>query len=150
MRALAIAAALLLVGCASPAPVPSPTPTPMPASSMAPSSVSVPRVASAHGGASAQPQPDPQGTPTDPPSSALDAVRADLATRDVDASSLVVVSSRAVTWADASLGCPEPGVAYNQALVPGLHLVVEANSVQYDYRIATDGPPRLCVPLPLR
>jgi hypothetical protein len=37
-----------------------------------------------------------------------------------------VVQAEAVTWPDGALGCPEPGIVYTQALVPGYWVVVEA------------------------
>jgi hypothetical protein len=36
---------------------------------------------------------------------------------------LVLVGWQAMTWADAALGCPQPGVLYAQATVPGYRLV---------------------------
>lgn len=95
-------------------------------------------------------QPDPQGTPVPVPEDRLAAIRADLADRGVAGDDLVVISSRSVTWNDGSLGCPEPGMAYTQALVPGMHVVVAVGETQYDYRFGAGTVPRLCVPLPLR
>ena len=36
------------------------------------------------------------------------------------------VSAAAVTWSDGSAGCPEPGMMYTQALVPGYRIVLQA------------------------
>lgn len=33
--------------------------------------------------------------------------------------------AEAVTWSDGSLGCPQPGRMYTQALVPGYRFVLE-------------------------
>ena len=52
---------------------------------------------------------------------------------DVDASAITVVEAAAVTWSDGSLGCPEPGMMYTQALVDGYRVVLEADGTQYDY-----------------
>ncbi|MCW5849829.1 MAG: hypothetical protein KIT87_07075 [Anaerolineae bacterium] len=51
-----------------------------------------------------------------------------------------------MTWNDGSLGCPEPGMMYTQALVPGYRIVLESGGVQYDYHGAKTGKPRLCQP----
>ncbi|MFP5416158.1 MAG: hypothetical protein ACLGHZ_04665 [Actinomycetes bacterium] len=105
---------------------------------------------SASGGLVNGQAPGGPGTPVPLPEDLKEAIRTDLEARDVDASRLVVVSSLGKTWSDGSWGCPEPGMAYTQALVPGLHVIVEADGIQYDYRFG-DGPtPRLCVPLSLR
>ena len=42
---------------------------------------------------------------------------------------VTVVSYEDVTWPDGALGCPEPGMSYTQALVPGARLVLEADGV---------------------
>lgn len=38
-----------------------------------------------------------------------------------------------VTWPDASLGCPQPGMDYTMALVPGYRIVLEAAGQEYEY-----------------
>lgn len=37
----------------------------------------------------------------------------------VEESSVVLTRAERVTWSDGSLGCPQPGMMYTQALVPG-------------------------------
>jgi len=37
-----------------------------------------------------------------------------------------LVSAEAVTWADGSIGCPQPGMLYPQALVPGYRVELRA------------------------
>ena len=55
-----------------------------------------------------------------------------------------VMRAERATWADASLGCPEPGVSYVQALTDGIRLVLGHGGTEYDYRIG--GPrARLCL-----
>ena len=39
---------------------------------------------------------------------------------------LVIVRAQSVVWNDGSLGCPEPGMMYTQALVNGYWVVIEA------------------------
>ena len=61
-----------------------------------------------------------------------------------DRATLVIVSAKAVTWNDGSLGCPKPGVMYTQALVDGFRVVVAAGDRQLDYHMSQTGQPRLC------
>ncbi len=50
----------------------------------------------------------------------------DLAARlGIDESAVTVVSVEEVTWSDGSLGCPEPGMMYTQALENGSLIVLE-------------------------
>lgn len=49
------------------------------------------------------------------------------------------VSSQAVTWADGSLGCPQPGLMYTQALVPGWRLVVREGGRELIYHAGRHG-----------
>ena len=50
-----------------------------------------------------------------------------------------VVTAEVVSWNDGSLGCPEPGQMYTQALVDGYHIVVAAADQRLDYRAANGG-----------
>jgi len=70
----------------------------------------------------------------------LDALKSDLiectgATLD----QIKLVRAQAITWPDGSLGCPQPGVFYTQALVNGYWVVLEAGDQEYDYRLADTG-----------
>jgi hypothetical protein len=58
--------------------------------------------------------------------------------------SLLVTQVEAVTWPDGSLGCPEPGMFYTQALVDGYQIVVEAEGQSLDYRVQSSGFFRIC------
>jgi hypothetical protein len=64
----------------------------------------------------------------------------------VDASALKVVSSEAVTWPDGALGCPEPGVMYTMALVPGYRIRIKAGDNLLDYHASRRGFLVLCPP----
>jgi hypothetical protein len=44
-----------------------------------------------------------------------------------------VTSVEAVEWSDASLGCPQPGMAYAQVITPGFLIVLEAAGQSYEY-----------------
>ena len=69
----------------------------------------------------------------------------DLAKRlGVDPGDISVVSAEEVTWSDGSLGCPQPGMSYTQALVPGSRIVLEANGKRFEYHAAAGKPPFYC------
>jgi len=55
-----------------------------------------------------------------------------------------VLRAEQVTWSDGSLGCPEPGMVYTQALVDGYWVVLEVGGETYDFRMSDSGTPRLC------
>ncbi len=57
---------------------------------------------------------------------------------------LKVESAESVTWPDGSLGCPEPGMAYAQALVPGFRVKIRAAGELLDYHAGRGGTPTLC------
>ena len=64
----------------------------------------------------------------------LDQIRADAAQRaGVPVDHVKVLSVAAVTWADGSLGCPEPGMMYTQALVRGYRIGVDAAGTNLVY-----------------
>jgi hypothetical protein len=52
---------------------------------------------------------------------------------------ITVTRAEAVVWNDGSLGCPQPGVLYTQALMNGYRVVLQAGSDSYDYRAAEQG-----------
>jgi len=79
------------------------------------------------------------------PASLLEDIRADLAQRSgVTQEAILVIRDQAVTWSDGSLGCPQPGVFYIQALVPGYWVVLQVGEKQYDYRASESGNFFLC------
>jgi hypothetical protein len=79
------------------------------------------------------------------PSEILDDIVADAAQRTAtDPEAVDVVQSVAVTWSDGSLGCPEPGMFYTQALVDGYHVILRAGDEELDYRVTAGGGFRLC------
>jgi hypothetical protein len=55
-----------------------------------------------------------------------------------------VIVDEAVTWPDGSLGCPQPGLFYNQALVDGSRVLLEVDGRLYAYHAGSDGEPFLC------
>lgn len=75
----------------------------------------------------------------------LDDVR-ELATEEtgIPSGEFEVETAAEVTWSDGSLGCPQPGQAYTQALVDGYWVVLSHDPDTYDYRAGSDGEFRLC------
>jgi hypothetical protein len=57
---------------------------------------------------------------------------------------LEILSAEPVTWADGSLGCPQPGMMYTQALVPGIRIRVRAGAETLDYHSGRRGAPMFC------
>lgn len=96
----------------------------------------------------------PERVPTDPggktvtgevPAEYLAPVVADAAQRaGVDPSDANVVTAQQMEWPDGSLGCPEPGMMYTQAIVNGYWVVIEAGGAGFDYRLTDKGMFRLC------
>jgi hypothetical protein len=76
---------------------------------------------------------------------AVDAAVADLAAAaGVDARDVEVVTAQQVTWSDGSLGCPEPGMMYTQALVPGYRIVLAVGGDEVAYHGAEGAAPGRC------
>ncbi len=64
----------------------------------------------------------------------LDAIVNDAATRTgVDPSVVQVVRWQHVDWPDSSLGCPQPGVAYAQVIIPGWRIDVQVGNQALQY-----------------
>ncbi len=76
---------------------------------------------------------------------AVDAAVLELAASlGLGSSEIEVIAAERVTWPDGSLGCPEPGVAYTQALVDGYRILLQAGSTGYSYHGAAGEPPKIC------
>lgn len=81
------------------------------------------------------PLPEPESSPLPTPlANPARAAAVDFLARElgVSADQITVVSSEAVDWPDASLGCPEPGVMYAQVITPGYKFVLEAGGETYE------------------
>lgn len=88
----------------------------------------------------------PSGGPL-PPAGIIEPVLADAASRTgAPAAEIAVVSSEEVQWSDGSLGCPQPGMMYTQAIVDGFRIVVRAGDRELDYRVSGPGRFRVCGP----
>jgi hypothetical protein len=77
-------------------------------------------------------------TQMNPPSTNLqnliDKAREDLAQRlSIPATQINLVDATAVTWPDASLGCPQMGMEYAQVLTPGYLILLEYGNNRFEY-----------------
>ena len=77
-------------------------------------------------------------TPTAPASTGLPDLaaqaRADLARRlSISDDQITLLESTPVTWPDASLGCPQPGMMYAQVLTPGYLIRLQVGDRVYEY-----------------
>jgi hypothetical protein len=73
-------------------------------------------------------------SPTPAPAGGRPEERARLALADglgVVVSEITVVSTEAMEWPDASLGCPMSGLAYAQVVTPGFRIALEAGGRTY-------------------
>ncbi|NND65435.1 MAG: hypothetical protein HKM24_05675 [Gammaproteobacteria bacterium] len=46
---------------------------------------------------------------------------------------ITVQKAMVVTWRNGAVGCPEPGMGYTEALVPGHYVALEHDGVTYHY-----------------
>jgi hypothetical protein len=53
---------------------------------------------------------------------------------------LRVLDAAAVDWPDGSAGCPEPGVLYTQAVVPGYRIRIQAGDAVLNYHATRHSP----------
>jgi hypothetical protein len=99
-------------------------------------------------------EPSPSATPTSEPPIELDIpepsyveeqVLADLAARlEVATEEIEVAKVETGVWADGSIGCPEEGMMYTQALVPGTRVTLSHGGTTYTYHQGGSGEPFLC------
>ncbi|MDW8325617.1 MAG: hypothetical protein RMK99_03535 [Anaerolineales bacterium] len=98
--------------------------------------------------------PEPATVPPTPapvvgelPATLRESIEADLEQRTgVSRSAFTYLRAEAIVWNDGSLGCPQPGMMYTQALVPGYWVVIRAGDAEFDYRAAESGYFILCEP----
>lgn len=71
--------------------------------------------------------------------------RTDLAQRlDLPPESVKLSAARQVTWRSGALGCPQPGMNYTEALVPGSVIYLQADNVIHAYHAKFAGKPFYC------
>jgi hypothetical protein len=77
----------------------------------------------------------------------IEQIRADAAQRAAVAlDDVKVLTVESVTWSDGSLGCPEPGMMYTQALVRGYRIRVDAAGTPMTYHTGATSTFVLCPP----
>lgn len=87
----------------------------------------------------------PDSNPDTAPDTVVEKAIQDLVTKiGVSAEDITIVVAEAKTWSDGSLGCPDPGVSYTQALVDGSRVLLEVDGRLYAYHAGSDGEPFLC------
>lgn len=91
-----------------------------------------------------EPMPAPTAPQGEWPESVAEAVAALADDDGRDPADIVVVRYERVTWRDGSLGCPDPDMAYTQALVPGYRIELELDGVTVWYHGSADGAPFRC------
>ncbi len=75
------------------------------------------------------------------------AVVADAARRfKVDETAVVLARAEKLSWRDGSLGCPQPGQMYSQALIPGFRVVAKTSEGDLVYHTDTRGQAVVCAP----
>jgi len=79
------------------------------------------------------------------PQDILDNMIADLASRlNVGRPEIAVTTAQSIVWNDGSLGCPQPGMFYTQALVDGYFVVLTVGEDSYNYHASQTGHFLLC------
>ncbi len=79
------------------------------------------------------------------PNDIMQALQADLLAKvTADSTQVQVTRAEFVQWPDGSLGCPQPGIEYTQAIVPGYWVVLEVEGQSFDYRVTEKGYFQLC------
>ena len=87
-----------------------------------------------------------QASATPAPATApVEIAKADLARRRAVAPDTIqIIEVRNVTWPDRGLGCPQPGMAYNQVQVDGLLIRLESGGQIFEYHSGGSKAPFLC------
>jgi hypothetical protein len=99
--------------------------------------------------------PVPQGSTPNPeavmtPASANQREQVNQATEDlagrlnIPAEQIQLIDIASVVWSDGSMGCPQPGMFYTQALVEGLRIRLGVGERIFHYHSGRNQPPFLC------
>ena len=71
--------------------------------------------------------------------SLIEKAKTDLAQKlSITADQIIVLQASEVTWPDASLGCPQKGMAYAEVLTPGYLILLEYSGTAYEYHASRD------------
>ena len=69
----------------------------------------------------------------------VEKAKEDLAQRlSISLSQIDLVEATQVVWPDASLGCPQKGMAYAEVLTPGYLIILNADDKDYEYHASKD------------
>ena len=75
----------------------------------------------------------------------IEKAKADLAQRlKISVNEITLVEATSVVWPDASLGCPQPGMAYIQVPEDGLLIKLQVGDQAYSYHSGGFRDPFLC------
>jgi len=75
----------------------------------------------------------------------LSFAKQDLADRlKTESTEIEVESVRTVHWRSGAAGCPEPGMSYTMAIVPGVLILLKAGGETYRYHAGVNRPPFYC------
>lgn len=71
--------------------------------------------------------------------------RVDLARRlGLEAEAVTLSGATPVNWRSGALGCPEPGMSYTEALVPGTWIIFKVGETVHRYHAALNSEPFYC------
>jgi hypothetical protein len=91
------------------------------------------------------PVPTEVGDTGEVPQAVVQGMIADLAGRlSIDPGVIAVRTAETVTWPDGAMGCPQPGMVYQQVLIEGYRVVLAVGDAVYPYHGAVDGAFMLC------
>jgi hypothetical protein len=62
----------------------------------------------------------------------------------VDPGTVSLSGAKSVTWRSSALGCPEQGMNYMQALVPGIRIMLHVGNTSFRYHAKSTGQPFYC------
>lgn len=75
----------------------------------------------------------------------IERAKLDLAQRlSVPAAQIKAIETKEVFWPDASLGCPQPGIAYAQIPIPGYLIMLVYSGNKFEYHADTHGNTLSC------
>lgn len=63
---------------------------------------------------------------------------------NIDTATISLAGVESVTWRSGAMGCPEPGMVYTQALVPGKLIMLKVGKKAYRYHSSPEGSPFYC------
>jgi hypothetical protein len=85
-------------------------------------------------GAQTQMTPTTQPFPSSGMEFLVEKAKEDLAQRlSISVIEIDLIEAKAVTWPNASLGCPQPGMVYAEVLTPGYLILLNTDNEEYEY-----------------